>query len=395
MKDSWNQTKVKPKKQKRNIKAIVIVSILSIIIGLLIATIILYLNNEDAKNWIDKNILGKEIEQANAVSIEIDDENAKICAFNQNIGILSKNSFNIYDSNGKQEKTLNIEVTTPVFDTENKFLTIAEDGGQKAYLISDKDILWEKNIEGNISQIHVNNNGYVAIVVTNTSYKTVIEMYSPKGEELFKTYLSTTRVSDATISNDNKYLAIAEIDTSGTMIQSSTKIISIEKAKSDPTNSIEKIYNAQSNKLLTKIKYQDNNRLVNMFTDSITEIEDGEENQVIDNSNKKVSFASVDLSNNVVTLEEKSSGLFTADSVLNITNTTTKETKEYTADEVSKEIYTKGDIIALNLGSEIDFINTNGWLVKKYLANQEVSSLALSNSIAGIVYRDKVEIIKF
>ena len=65
----------------------------------------------------------------------------------------------------------------------------------------------------------------------------------------------------------------------------------------------------------------------------------------------------------------------------------------YTAESVTKEIYTSNNIIALNLGSEVEFINTGGWLVKRYVAEQEVTNIVLSNSIAGIVYRDKIEII--
>ena len=73
---------------------------------------------------------------------------------------------------------------------------------------------------------------------------------------MFNTYLSSTRAVDVSISNDNKYLAIAEVDTSGTMIQSSIKVISIDKASTDPTNSLENTYKGEENKLITNIKYQ-------------------------------------------------------------------------------------------------------------------------------------------
>ena len=76
-----------------------------------------------------------------------------------------------------------------------------------------------------------------------------------------------------------------------------------------------------------------------------------------------------------------------------IINSENKSTSLYTAEAVTKEIYTNGNIIALNLGSEVEFINTSGWLVKKYTADQEITSIVVSNSIAGIIYRDKIEII--
>ena len=70
-----------------------------------------------------------------------------------------------------------------------------------------------------------------------------------------------------------------------------------------------------------------------------------------------------------------------------------KETKEYSAESVAGEIYTNGNIIALNLGTEVEFINTGGWLVKRYVANQEITNVVLSQNLAGIVYRDKIELV--
>ena len=103
----------------------------------------------------------------------------------------------------------------------------------KSYILYQTKILHgEKSIEGNIAQVTVNKNGYVAVTIVDTSYKTVVELYNNLGELQFKTFLSTTRVVATSISEDNKYLALAEIDTSGTIIQSNIKIFSIEEAKS-------------------------------------------------------------------------------------------------------------------------------------------------------------------
>ena len=240
----------------------------------------------------------------------------------------------------------------------------------------------------------VNKNGYVAVTIVDTSYKTVIEMYNSQGVALFKTFLSSTRVVSTSISEDNKYLAIAEIDTSGTVIQSNIRIISIEDVKNNADNSVKKIYNGENNDLITNIKYQEKDKLLCMYTDKIALIKTDETVENLQEyQDKKVSFASIDLSNASITVEEKSSGIFTADSVVNIINSDNKSTSLYTAESVTKEIYTSNNIIALNLGSEVEFINTSGWLVKKYIAEQEITSIVLSNSVAGIVYRDKIEII--
>lgn len=390
MKDYWKE----PTQKKINKRKIATMVVVVMIVVVILSLIIVYSNDKTAREWIDKNIFQKEVVQDNVTTIELPEgQEANIHAFNKYIGILNKNKFSIYGNAGNEEKTLEVEVSNPIFDSANRFLVMAEQKGKKIYLITDKDITWEAQVEGNISQVHVNKNGYVAVVITDTSYKTVIAMYNPEGKEMFKTYLSSTRTADVTISNDNKYLAIAEVDTSGTIIQSNIKVVSIEKASSDPTNSLENTYQGQSDKLITNIEYQNKNKLVCMYTDSIHIIENNQDTMLMTHENKKMIFQSIELTNHVIGVEEKSSGLFTADSIINIINTESKATKEYTVNAVTKEIFTYGNIIALNLGTEIEFINTEGWLVKRYIANQEITNIVVSDDIAGIIYRDKIEII--
>ena len=392
MKDIWIDATNKEKKVNK--KKIVILTIIIVFIVIAIITIGLYSTNDKAREWIDKNIFRKEVLQDKVATIDLkENQDSNIYAFNKYIGILNKTKFSIYNSTGSQEKTLDLQISNPIWGSANRFLAIAENKGKKVYLISDKDIAWEAEVEGNISQVHVNKNGYVAVVIVDTSYKTVIKTYNPQGKELFNTYLSSTRAVDVSISNDNKYLAIAEVDTSGTMIQSSIKVISIDKASTDPTNSLENTYKGEENKLITNIKYQNKNKLVCMYTDSIHQIENGEDITLIDNQNKKVIFQSVNLVNRACSIEEKSSGLFTADSLVNIVNIENHEIKQYTASSVTKELYTYGNIIAINLGTEVEFISTDGWLVKRYVENQEITNFVVSDSLAGIIYRDKIEII--
>ena len=286
-----------------------------------------------------------------------------------------------------------MEITTPLFNSSNRFLIVGEQNGQKIYLIEDKKIIWNSEVEGNISQVYVNKNGYVAVIISGTSYKSVVQVFDPEGNALFKRFLSSTIAMDVSISNDNKYLAIADVDTSGTIIQSHIRVISIEDARTDPSNSEENNYQSEQNKLIIDIEYQDKNRIVCMYTDKISVIENGQETTMFENDDKKIIAQSVKLNNNFVTIEEESSGIFSANSAVNIVDIDTRNIKNYTLESSVKEIYTKGDIIVLNLGTEVEFINTGGWLVKRYIASQEVTNVTVSNSIAGIIYRDKVEII--
>ena len=417
MKDVWKEHEPNLGFKMINRKKIVITTIIIIFIVLLIILIGTYCTNSGIRGWIDKFILRKEVLQDSVATIDLKEgQNANVYAFNKYIGILDQAKFTIYSNSGNKEKELDVQISNPIYCSANRFLAIAEKQGQRIYLVTDKDVSWDTTIEGNISQIFVNKNGYVAVVITGTLNKTVIKMYNPSGKAMFTQYLSSTRAVDVNISNDNKYLAIAEIDTSKTTIQSNIKIISIDKAEKNAEDYLEKTYSSTSGKLITNIRYQDKNKLVCMYTDGISVIENGQENTLVETKDKKMSFQSIEKSNqcsfepgssekntlvpveklhpsnieidnNICYVEEKSSGLFTADSVVNIINIDNKNSKQYTVNYVAKEIFTNVDIIALNLGTDIEFINTGGWLVKRYVANQEITN------VAGIVYRDKIEII--
>ena len=332
MKDFWKE----PKETKEK----VIITIIAIIITLFLIIIsAIYINNKNVRLWIDKNIFRKEVIQNNLPTIELNESDTQnIYAFNKYIGVLSKNQFAIYDNSGKKQDELNIEITKPIFNSNGRHLVIAEEKGQKVYLITDKGIAWEKCVEGNISQVEVNKNGYVAITIVDTINKTVVAVYDNTGNWLFNNILSTTRVVSTSLSNDNKYLALAEIDTSGTQIQSSIKVMSIEEGKNNPSNSIKKVYNSEKGDLITQIKYQEKDKLLCMYTDKIDVIKTDETTETIsENKDKKVSFTSISLSNSAVMLEEKSSGLFTADSIVSIINPDNKNISTYTTEAVQKK----------------------------------------------------------
>ena len=381
MKDYWEESETKNK--RINAKKIILSIVISILIVAIIVIVALYITNNEFRNWIDINIFRKEISQDSVATIELDEtQTSNVYAFNKYIGILSKNKLYLYGSSGTEETNLDVQITNPLFDSANRFLVMGESNGQKVYLVEDKEVVLESEVEGNISKVYVNKNGYVAVIMTGMSYKSGVQVFDPKGNSLFISFLSSTITVDISISNDNKYLAIAEVDTSGTIIQSNIRIISIEKAKTDPSNSVENNYKSEQNKLIVNIDYQDKDRMVCMYTDRITIIENGQESVIFDNKDKKITAQSINLENYFATIQEETSGIFSANSVINIVNVDNKNTQNYTVETSVKEMYTKGNTIALNLGTEVEFINTGGWLLKRYVASQEVSNVTISDNIA-------------
>jgi len=371
---------------------------LAIFIGILIISVItmfiIYCINSKFRNWVDIKILQKEIKQEDTVLIDFTgDSNSNIYAFDKNIVILENKLLKIYNSSGVEEAAITIDIKNPIFDTAGKYLTIAEKNGEIVYLLKDNKVLWNTTIEGKIDDIEINENGYVGIIISDISYKNIINVFNAEGKSLLKTYVATNKVVDISISKNNQYLAIAEVDMSGVLIQSSIRIIDMIKAKTNPNDSIINTYTAPLEKLITNIEYQNKERLLCVYNDSINVIEENDNKVLQKLENNKITFASVELKNNIVTIEEKDEKEHNSNLCVNITNITNNKTKKYRTAEIAKGVYTYENIIALDLGTELHIINTNGWLMKKYVSEQEINKVVISNKIVGIIHRNKIEIV--
>lgn len=378
-------------KKKINKKKMIIVISVVVIILIVAITMLIYFSSRDARKFLDKYLFRKNITQEKLVSIDLDfDSNTNVFAYNKNICILAENKLMVYNSSGKQEKAIDLEINTPEYSVNDKYIAISEKNGSKIYLLNGSEILWTASVDGQISKINVNKNGYVSIILFGTAYKSVIVIYDKNGNELFKRYQASTKVVDTTISDDNKYLAFAEVNTSGTTIGSSIKIVSIE----NPEEPIIYTYNADSNKLIINIEYH-NNKIICMFDDEISAIENNNCISIINlnEKDKNINFANINLNGFVYRATEQSDGLFNTNTLLEIVNTSNNKINVYTVEGVAKAIYSFNNLIAVNLGQEIEFINTSGWLIKRYNSEQEVQSVVIGNGIAGIIYKDKVEII--
>lgn len=377
-----------------NRKNLIISICIIILLLLLLIAISLYIANNSFRNIIDTKVFRKSITSKNSTTVEfLNSESTNIFSYDKYIAILDKNNcLTSYNSAGNKMFEFNINLNNPISASNNRFLCLAEKNGKKIYLISGQNIVWQKDIEGNISKISVNKNGYISVVITGTSYKSVISVFDPTGKELFKTYLSNTLAMDTSISNDNKCLALAEIDYSATSIQSNIKILSIEKSQTDPINAINYIYPASSGSIVSNIKYNSKNKLLCMYNDSIHIINNNADSELCKFSDKNDLFADINLDDTYVKVSDNANSLFSAVEVHLFDTLSSKETI-YNTGGTPKSIYCNNNLVAINLGSDIHFINTSGWLLKKFSTTQEAKDIVIGNGIAGIVYKSKIEII--
>ena len=101
----------------------------------------------------------------------------------------------------------------------------------------------------------------------------------------------------------------------------------------------------------------------------------------------------INLKNNLIYTTNKSFG-FSSTAYINIFNVNNKSVNTYEFKGSIKSIYAYSEKIAINTGSDVHFIGLNGWLIKKYNSYSEINNIILGDTVAGIIYKDKIEIIE-
>ena len=381
------------RRRSKVIKIIILAIILLIIIAIM-ACICEYFFNLEFRRWCDENILRREIVEEDTKSIELDgDENTKVYAYKKYICVFRKKTLEFYNKVGTQVDKMELDINEAVFTTAGRYMAICEENGQKFYLICGKEKLFESEIEGNITQINVSRNGYVSIVISNTSYKSIVDVFDKTGREVFKTNLVSSRVADVCISQDSKYLAIAEVDLSGILIQSKIQVVSIELARTNPEEAILYKYEAPTDKLIMNVEYQEQNRLICMYNDGIEILQENTSTELVKFENRQLTFMTIELNNGVALVEELSTGEYTVDTNVRILNPTTLKERQYITQNVTKSIKTSDNKIAINFGTELHIIDKNGILFKKYISETEINDIVITDALVGIVYKDRIQII--
>ena len=202
--DDYKEQQPKKLNHKKLIKVIAIVTSITALIVLFA----LYIGNEGVRSWTDKYLLGKDITENTGAIIEVDtDASTHIYAYDRYITILERNKLKNYNGSGEKESEIDVNITNPLFASSGRYLCLAEKNGHKIYLISGANIIWQKDLDSEISQIFINSNGYISV-----SHKTSVKLFNKDGKELTTVHMAETFAVCTAISSNNSELAIAEIN---------------------------------------------------------------------------------------------------------------------------------------------------------------------------------------
>lgn len=379
---------------KKNNKKKIMIIVALVLVALIITFFCLYNFNYSFKQTVNNMITLKSKTNENVPMINIDQNNMNaIIAYDEYFAILKQNTLIGY-TNAQEEFSVTVNVTNPVYYTEGKYLIIAQKGSDTVYLYKGKELVYEKTVGGTITGVSVNKNGYAAVTVTKSGYRSVITVYNEEGTDLFSTFLSTTYASHVVISPNNKNMAIVEVDTSGIQVASNIKFIQIDnviQTGGQPINA-----QKEAGRIINNIQFSTNDTVVYSTDIMIKQVNVlKEKKDILNLLDTNIINADIGLGKYIVRTEKAKSNIFNTSTDVIITDTENKEVGRYNVEGAIKQLIVKDDIIATNIGQELYFVNVDGRPIKKYISNSDIKDVVIYNSgkMAALVYRNKVEII--
>lgn len=364
-------------------------TLLIIIILIAIFSTIFYLNYERIEAFFGN----KEWEYVSPIAKIITNKYLQASSIGDKLVVIETDKISAYENSNKAEFSVNNVMRAAISDNVESYCVIGEDGGSKFMLLDEKGKVWEFDTQGEILSLSVNKNGYVACIYSKSGYKSLIKVIKPSGEEMFTNYLASTYAVDVEISNDNKYLALAEVSTEGINIESYIKIIDMNKAETESITTIE----LDSNTLVLDIEYDDKNDLLILEDKGIEKVSPSyEKTEIRHYRANEISHVSIENKANFVLVEKEEAGIFSTNYILKIYNLEDEEPKSFELESTPKQIYAQGKTIAIDMGNEILFVNTNGKLIKRCKLDGQVKEIKLyaSGNMVALIFRDRIEIVK-
>jgi len=308
--------------------------------------------------------------------------------------ILTNNKLELYDNAAKSKYVKEMVKTGLITNSCEDYLVLVTKDTNEIYLFKDTELLWNNVFNWNILNVSVNKNGYVTVIYSQGGYKSSIKIFKPTGEELFTTYLASTYALDVEMSNDNKTLYIAEIDTEGIKIKSNIKIIEVTNIETS-TNDKPKVQTVLvgTDELITDIEYAID-KLIVLKDTGIIAIDKSRNVEELGNFEvKNMLFANISGLKYPIAIEKVATGIFTNETLLKIFK---EEIVEVKLEKTPQSVETSNNIIALNLGDEIIFFNINGKVQKRYELENQLISIKLydKGNVAALIFRDRVELVK-
>ncbi|MGE5328844.1 MAG: DUF5711 family protein [Deltaproteobacteria bacterium] len=358
----------------------------AVCIGLLV-----YLNggNSDWRSIV--NLIKKRVMNTSAVSIssiQIDPDGKSVyLPYKSGIVCVNANGIKYYNLKGKEEWRDERSLGNPLVKATEKYLIVGDAVSKMLYLFNGKNLLWEKSIDGEIASISVNEKGFSGVIYKGSKTKLIVEVFDARGIKRMSRYYSSNYAVDLQISQDNKYAAIGEMDVNGLKVSTGVGVIPIGT----------ELYSSffEEGSVFANLNYIGKD-LILVLDDKIVNVKLPDCSKTIIKELEKGQVTSLDTgSGKYIVLIEKTNKFLSMANSLKILNPGGKQIGAYEMPGRVVNVDSDREIIAVNSGDKIIFLNSSGAEISRFNPKKEVQEVKLcyDSSHAAVMYPDRVDII--
>lgn len=204
---------------------------------------------------------------------------AAFAVYDQAFLLSTKDGAKYFNSVGDQKWNDTFNMTTPTVVQEGPFMAVGDLGSKNVRVYNESGLLYNVQLEGNVSQFALNENGYLSLLEKKDSgYE--VKVYNSKGtllkgrvEETAGVYPVSTDVSD-----DNKSFAVSYVDT--TDIYPIGRVLFFYVNPEDSENYTDSLYASAADKadeIIGTISYRSNGVLAAVSDKGVYGFRDSEE----------------------------------------------------------------------------------------------------------------------
>lgn len=375
---------------------------LLLVITILGVALFVYLKSQDIdlknisiRDLMENNLLiqGREAVGKKTFEMKYDTkDHTALSVYNNSVIICTGDSVKSFSDEGTEQWSIPVTINNPLLKTAGPYLLVADMGGKDIYVISGRGIKWSKKLDSNIINADISECGYVSVVQEAKGYKAAVTAFNLQGSPFFTRTIAENYIISARVSPSGKQVLINGVDASGIKAGASlefTDILGTPLAGKIPKEDV----------IFSSAWYLDNDYVL-AISDSLVLCLDKNRNEKWkqDFAGRKVYSSGVAQGKYAVVAVSgrDKPGVFDGNaSELKIFNANGQQGAVCPIDADVENIGICSDMIAVNTGREVYFINTKGKLIGKYASKIDIIEASfLSRKSAAIITKGSVVVYK-
>ncbi len=359
-----------------------------------------YLNSQDVdlksislRDLLDRNFFNQDsVYEVSSAEYEYDANLSTVFGTHKGYIVKCTRDSLIYiDANGNEQWSFPVSLNNPVLKTSGSYLLVADYGAKMILVFSDKNMEWEKEIDNNIINAEISPKGYVAVVHGDERSRGAVTVYNRQGMKCFTVGRAKNFVLSSKISDSGKNVFINSVETSGISTNSILEFADISGKMLD-------VKLTKDNTIFPSLWFMDNDNLLAVGDSMFMMLDKGFTEKWQQAVNGKIFSSCVaDGKYAVVAANpEDKTGIFeSGSSGIWVYDSSGKKFSEYNIKGEVKNLASYEDIIAINTGNKLRFIDIDARLLAEYTSKDSINEVFfISRRVVLVVCKNKFSVLQ-